>query len=152
MDEDLSGVAGAVMATLNDRASEIVRRISAHAATDVTGFGLIGHLSEMTGALLGVELFLEEIPFIPEAVELLASGITSGALHRNKAFYGHKVEYRGHDPRKDLLFDPQTSGGLLFAINAGDRHALEQLALDAHQEVAVIGRFLERGESMMRIR
>ena len=150
--EDLSGVAGAVMATLNDRASEIVQRISAHAATDVTGFGLMGHLSEMTGASLGVELFLEEIPFIPGAVELLASGITSGALHRNKAFYGPKVEYRGHDPRMDLLFDPQTSGGLLFAINAGDRHALEQLALDAHQEVAVIGRFLETGESKIRIR
>jgi selenide, water dikinase len=141
IDQDMADEAVDVMTELNDKASRILVQARAHAATDVTGFGLIGHLSEMIGESLGVELFLEEVPFVAGSVELMASGVASGGLHRNKEFYGRRVEYRGQDPRVDLLFDPQTSGGLLFAIDPGDRRTLERLALDAGQRLAVIGRF-----------
>src|SRR5208283_3020254 len=110
-DQDAVTKAVEVMTELNDKASRVLKQVGAHAATDVTGFGLVGHLSEMIGETLGVELFLEEIPLLPDAVRLHSSGVTSGGLQRNREFYGPHLDYSGQDVRVDLLFDPQTSGG-----------------------------------------
>lgn len=142
-DEDAVAKAVEVMIGLNDKASRIMRQVDAHAATDVTGFGLIGHLSEMIGDALGVELFLDEIPLIPDAVWLDSSGVTSGGLRRNTEFYGPRLDCSGQDVRVDLLFDPQTSGGLLFAIDAHSRPLMKSLAKDEDQKMTVIGRFTD---------
>ena len=142
-DEDALARAVEVMAGLNDKASRIMKQAGAHAATDVTGFGLVGHLSEMIAESIGVELYLDKIPFLPDAVRLRASGVTSGGLQRNRDFYGPRLDRSGQDVRVDLLFDPQTSGGLLFAISADSRPLLKSLASNEGQEMTVIGRFTD---------
>src|SRR5208337_67964 len=80
-----------VMATLNDRAAGVMRSVRTHAATDVTGFGLAGHLSEMLKDLLGVRLFPEKIPFFEEAVDLSTSGFVPAGLYRNRDYYAKCV-------------------------------------------------------------
>lgn len=130
-----------VMTQLNDKGCKLLRQAKAHAATDVTGFGLIGHLSEMLDGGIGVELSLDAVPFIAGAIELSASGIVSGGMVRNREFYGNHIAYNGRDPRMDLLFDPQTSGGLLFAVEPGEVDSLKHLAHDSGVELSAIGRF-----------
>src|SRR5208283_1574114 len=114
-----------VMAALNDRAAETMRAVGAHAATDVTGFGLAGHLSEMLKDSIGVQLFPEKIPYFEEAVKLAESGFVPGGLYRNRAFYGKCVVGETKAFLTDILFDPQTSGGLLIAIDQDDLKAFE---------------------------
>ena len=150
-DQDMVAKAVEVMTELNDEASRILKQVGAHAATDVTGFGLVGHLSEMIGETIGVELFLEEIPFLPDAVRLHSSGVTSGGLQRNREFYGPRLDYSGQDIRVDLLFDPQTSGGLLFAVEAGSRPLFKRLARDKDQKMTVIGRFRDLPRGRIRV-
>ena len=150
---DLSGILCdiEVMIGLNDKASRIMRQVDAHAATDVTGFGLVGHLSEMIAESIGVELSLEEIPLLPDAVRLHSSGVASGGLRRNREFYGPRLSYGGNDVRVDLLFDPQTSGGLLFAIDADSRPLIRSLGRDMGQEITVIGRFTDAPGGRIRL-
>lgn len=150
-DENTVANAVEVMLGLNDKASCIMKQARAHAATDVTGFGLVGHLSEMIGETLGVELFLEEIPLLPDVVRMHSSGVVSGGLRRNREFYGPRLNYARRDVRIDLLFDPQTSGGLLFAIDADSWPLLKSLARDEDQEVTVIGRFTDTAGGKIRV-
>jgi selenide,water dikinase len=150
-DQDAVAKAVEVMTKLNDKASRVLQQVGAHAATDVTGFGLVGHLSEMIGETLGVELFLEEIPLLSDAVRLHSFGVTSGGLQRNREFYGSRLVYAGQDERVDLLFDPQTSGGLLFAIDADSLPSMESLAGDEDQGVTVIGRFTDATGGRIRV-
>ena len=105
----------------------------------------------MIGETLGVELFLEEIPLLSDAVRLCSSGVTSGGLQRNREFYGPRLDYSGHDVRVDLLFDPQTSGGLLFAIDADSRPLFKRLARDKDQKMTVIGRFRDLPRGRIRV-
>jgi selenide,water dikinase len=150
-DQDTVARAVGVMTELNEKASRVLQRVGAHAATDVTGFGLIGHLSEMISESMGVELFLDEIPLMADAVRLYSSGVTSGGLQRNREFYGPRLDYSGEDVRVDLLFDPQTSGGLLFAIDADSLPLLKSLARDADSKMTVIGRFTDTPGGRIRV-
>ncbi len=104
--QDAVAKAVEVMTELNEKASRILKQVGAHAATDVTGFGLIGHLSEMTGESLSVELFLEEIPLIPDALRLQASGVASGGLRRNREFYRAPSEVWGAGRTRGPPFRP----------------------------------------------
>ena len=97
-----------------------------HAATDVTGFGLLGHLLEMCrGSALRATVRHREVPVLPGAAALAEAGLATGAAKRNWDSYGRDVEFRADLPpwRKGLLCDPQTSGGLLVAVapEAADR-------------------------------
>jgi selenide,water dikinase len=138
-----------VMATLNDRAAEAMRAAGAHAATDVTGFGLAGHLSEMLRDSIGVRLFPDKIPYFPEAVELAASGLVPGGLYRNRDFYGKYVVGATGGFLSDIIFDPQTSGGLLIALDPHDRASFEETASHNGTAFWVIGEFI--GEPKGRI-
>ncbi len=131
-----------VMAGLNDRAAEAMRAAGAHAATDVTGFGLAGHLSEMLRDSIGVQLSPEKIPYFEEAVELAASGFVPGGLYRNKDFYGKCVAGTTSAFLSDILFDPQTSGGLLIAVGQDDLKAFELVAAQNQTTFWVIGEFI----------
>ena len=131
-----------VMAGLNDRAAETMRAVGAHAATDVTGFGLAGHLSEMLRDSIGVRLFPEKIPYFEEAVSLAASGLVPGGLYRNRDFYGKCVVGEPKGFASDILFDPQTSGGLLIAIDQDDLKAFEDGAARNNTTFWVIGEFV----------
>jgi selenide,water dikinase len=112
-----------VMAELNRKAAEVMKGFKVHACTDVTGFGLLGHLCEMLGqGEIGIRISLNAIPILPKAEEYAGMGLVPGGAHRNKEFY--KLKVQGTDgcppPLLDILYDPQTSGGLLIAIPEGD--------------------------------
>ena len=103
---------------LNRPGVEFAELPGVHALTDVTGFGLAGHLLELCrGAGVRAELRFGDLPFIPEAVELVKAGVYTGASTRNWAGYGSEVSLAPgmHDWQRHLLTDPQTSGGLLVA-------------------------------------
>ena len=104
---------------LNAGAARAAKQFSIHAATDITGFGLLGHLWEMArGAGVQIHLQFDSIPIHKEAISLLEQGIKPGAIARNLSFIDAHVRYGAEitDIHKQLLADPQTSGGLLFAV------------------------------------
>ena len=131
-----------VMAALNAKAAEAMRAVRTHAATDVTGFGLAGHLSEMIKEYIGVELFLKKLPYFEEAREFAKAGFIPGGLYRNRDFYGKCVVGEPQGFFYDLIFDPQTSGGLLMAIHPDDLSQFEKSATDLGVSFWVIGRFV----------
>jgi selenide, water dikinase len=107
------------MTTLNRKAAEIIQDIGVHACTDITGFGLIGHAYEMAKAGGCAFCFSSSaVPVIPEALEYARMGLVPGGCHSNRKFYEPFVEYHAtlSDELRDILYDPQTSGGLLFAV------------------------------------
>ncbi len=106
------------MATLNGVASRAMVAAEAHAATDVTGFGLAGHAIEMADASgVTIEIDVADLPIIDGARELCADGIAPGGLGTNRHFYGPRVSIESSDrTAAELVFDPQTSGGLLVAL------------------------------------
>ena len=133
-----------LMAELNRTAAEVLRAFPISACTDVTGFGLLGHLAEMVyGSGLGVTLESRSIPVLPEALEFAAMGFVPAGAHRNRTFRQSMVQLGpGVGPvMRDVLFDPQTSGGLLIACPEKHARDLEHRLMDAGVEsAAVIGR------------
>jgi selenide,water dikinase len=114
-----------------------------HALTDVTGFGLLGHLLEMCrGARLSAEIRMRDVPLLPGVAQLAARGFVTGASGRNWAGYGHEVSLSAGigEPERMLLTDPQTSGGLLVACSpdAVDE-VLALFTRDGFAQAAVIG-------------
>jgi len=106
------------MVTLNKKASELMMAVDVHACTDVTGFGLLGHACEMIEETsVGMVIHSAVVPFFPEAKELAEMGLVPGGLHRNREFRMNMVEIDSEVPDYlvDILFDPQTSGGLLIS-------------------------------------
>ena len=115
-----------MMTTLNRAARDIMVRHSVHACTVVTGFGLMGHGFEMAQGS-DVELHIEVggIDLIPEALEFARMGVLPAGMYRNRSFAEPSVDVGGTERAvQDLLFDPQTSGGLLMAVAAEDADAL----------------------------
>ena len=107
------------MTTLNQKPSELMQEAGANACTDVTGFGLLGHAAEMIeGADVGLVIHSSAVPFFPEAKKLAEMGMIPGGLHRNRDFRSNMVEIGPAIPAylADILFDPQTSGGLLISV------------------------------------
>ena len=115
------------MVTLNKDASRIVRRFSVHACCDVTGFGLLGHATEMAMGS-GVSLVLDSatLPLLPGAARLAGRGFLTGGCKRNRAYLADKVivDSAVRAEIEEIAFDPQTSGGLLVAL---EPHAAERL-------------------------
>jgi selenide, water dikinase len=132
-----------VMATLNNKAAEAMRTVRTHAATDVTGFGLVGHLSEMLKDAVGLKLYPDALPYFEEAIELARSGFVPAGLHRNRDFYKGWVVGRTTEFLTDLLYDPQTSGGLLMAVDPADRSRFADEAARLGCSYWIIGEFIE---------
>lgn len=96
-----------------------MQEFEVHACTDVTGFGLLGHASQLAQhSQVGIRVLLGSVPFFPEAEDFAKQGFCPGGLHRNREFYSEMVDFSDHVPEhmKDILFDPQTSGGLLISL------------------------------------
>lgn len=153
---DADGYAALIGSTtkLNVLGARLPDVAGVHAVTDVTGFGLIGHALEMAnGAGLTAVLAAAEAPLLPGVEDLVRAGIRTGASGRNWASYGARVDNAagGPDWRRDLLTDPQTSGGLLIAV--APEAVDEVLALaraDGFARAAVVGR-LEAGSAGVRV-
>lgn len=111
------------MTTLNRDAALVARECGASACTDVTGFGLLGHAAEMVhGTNAGLRITFSRIPLLPRVVEYARTGLIPAGTYRNREFRAGMVRGFEAIPREagDIMFDPQTSGGLLFAV-APDR-------------------------------
>ena len=139
------------MCTLNKAGAAFAKLPSVTALTDVTGFGLAGHLLEMCeGSGLCALLDLDAVPLLPAIDEYLAAGCIPGGTQRNFASYGHKLAPLS-DRQRQLLCDPQTSGGLLVAVRPEARAEFEQCAEQQGLTLAPIGQ-LEAGVAEPRIR
>ena len=116
-----------------------------HAVTDVTGFGLAGHLLEICrGSQLGAKLDFSSIPVIGEARDWARQGVATGASDRNWKGYGQEVEFRGEPWQQKLLSDPQTSGGLLVACAPeAEKAVLEVFRQKGFAEARAIGKLVE---------
>jgi selenide,water dikinase len=144
------------MAALNKRAAERMLEFGAHACTDVTGFGLMGHLSAMAAASkVDVEILFDDVPMLPGVLECAAQGILPGAIERNRESSGHALAATDGVPPAmlDILFDAQTSGGLLIAVPESCADALvARLREDGIAEAAVIGRAVAAGTGRVSVR
>lgn len=108
-----------VMSTLNKDAAEVMLQIGVNACTDITGFGLLGHLSEVTSASgVGARIFLSKVPVLLEAWEFVAEGLVPAGTHRNLDFVKKMVVWDAQvsEDAKLVLCDAQTSGGLLISV------------------------------------
>jgi selenide,water dikinase len=140
----------ALMAGLNRAAAGVMASFDVHACTDVTGFGLLGHLAEMVcGSGKGVRVFSQGVPMIPEALEYASMGLIPAGAYKNKEFRESMVHFEaGVDrSRQDVLFDPQTSGGLLIGVNGSQAVDLvKALGSAGIDEAAEIGEVLTEPE------
>ena len=130
-----------LMARLNRKPAEIMDRYRVHACTDITGFGLLGHLAEMVlDSGCGIRLESGKIPFIPEAREYAEMGLVPAGGYRNREFRGPMTSFQPSVERffQDLLFDPQTSGGLLISVSEKDAADLLDALKDGGVPEAVI--------------
>lgn len=140
---DLVERVSASMATLNRTASEVMQAVGVNACTDITGYALLGHAAEMAERS-GVSLKFDHstIPHFPEVLDLARDGHCPGGLARNREYYQPHVTFADGIPEhvRDILFDPQTSGGLLIAVDI-DRSAemLSRLHGGGVADSAIIG-------------
>ncbi len=118
------------MTTLNKYAAEIIRSYRVRGCTDITGFSFLGHLSEMLGETLSAEVEVAHIPYIPEARAYAEEFLITAAGQRNRNHVGEQVHFEAIGyAMEEVLFDPQTSGGLLVSIHPDDAEAaLEAIA------------------------
>jgi len=138
------------MAELNKVPSEIMLEIGVSAATDVTGFGLLGHLSEVVSqSAVTVEVYADQVPIFGEALDCIRQGLISGAIERNKEYASQYVTVANDlgEEMEYLLYDPQTSGGLLIVVADEKAGPLIALLKDRGVEHAsIIGRVISRSE------
>ena len=138
------------MMTLNRQACESMLQFDVHGCTDVTGFGLIGHAREMALASnVTLEIETDAVRFLPGAVEYASQGALAGGLNNNREFASCAVEATRDlaSEFESLLYDPQTSGGLLIALDEGDAARLERIFPEAYR----IGRVLPKGFKPIRL-
>ncbi|OBZ33771.1 selenophosphate synthetase [Megasphaera sp. DISK 18] len=142
----------AQMAQLNKTARDVMVRYDVHSCTDVTGFGLLGHACEMAdGSETTIHFDTSSIPFHKEALDMAAMGFIPAGAYRNRDFAAGRVSADGIDKgMMDVLYDPQTSGGLLIAVSEKDAVLLERSLKDVLPCAAVIGYVTAReGESIV---
>ena len=143
-----------VMTTLNKAARDIMVKYRVHACTDVTGFGLMGHLLEMTqGSGTGAVIDVRGIALVEESLRLAEMGILPEGMYRNRSFAESSVD--GGEVSlavQDMLYDPQTSGGLLMAVDPADADALFEELEPSVPHAQRIGRIEEyRGGARIRL-
>ena len=137
-----------IMVTLNKRAAEIMQEVGINACTDVTGFGLLGHLREiLTSSGVGARVLSSQIPVIPETEKLIQAGAVAGGTHNNYRYLRDQVSWNPNLSKEMrlILCDPQTSGGLLMAVPPENKKALID-AMEKEQDimtVAEIGQIIE---------
>ena len=146
------------MTTLNKLGEELGKIKGVHAMTDVTGFGLLGHLIEMAeGSGLSAEVYLDKLSFVEGLQEYVELKTFPGAIPRNWASYGHKVacgENRNETEVKNLLADPQTNGGLLISVSKESMPLVQELLYKHNMDTFAtpIAQIVEKGEKVVVVR
>ena len=143
------------MATLNRQAADIMKDYPVHACTDITGFGLLGHLTEMiVDSQYGIRIQADTIPILPETLDYARMGLVPGGTFNNRDFYAPGVEMAPSiDPLvQDVLFDPQTSGGLLITVEGDNTEGLIQtLKEKGMHKAAKIGEVVSKPKQMIEV-
>jgi len=142
------------MTSLNRPASEAMLEVGVHACKDVTGFGLLGHACEMIqGTQVGFEIDSASIPLFPHALEYYKKGFVPGGLHRNRDFRKNMVTFDPTVPAhiQDLLFDPQTSGGLLIAVSKAKAPRLQAKLESVGIKAPIIGKVVSQHKGRIKI-
>ena len=136
------------MTTLNKTAAEISRRYTVHAATDVTGFSFLGHLHEMMGGKLSCKINARAVPVLPGAEKAADDFLYTAAGQRNRNHTGPFVRFEGVPfAMEEVLFDPQTSGGLLLAVDPAGASALEKELQSTGLPAKIVGEIVPRTET-----
>jgi selenide,water dikinase len=120
--DDLAELVIKQMAALNQKAAELMLQHDVHAATDITGFGLLGHAFEVACASdVSLRFFADRLPILPEAERLAGEGVNPGGANDNKSYLECHVQFDESVPEtvRQVLYDPQTSGGLLISVPSG---------------------------------
>lgn len=132
-----------LLATLNKKASELMVSVDAHACSDITGFGLLGHACEMAlNSEVAIELYSSMVPFFSETADFAKMGLNPEGMYSIKEFRSNMIEFAGKvdDWMLDILFDPQTSGGLLISVSPQVADTLLiKLQEAGYEEAAIIG-------------
>jgi selenide, water dikinase len=133
----------ASMMTLNRRASEAMVKVGVNACTDITGFGLLGHAAEMVEKTdVGMVIYTDSVPIFPGAREMADMGMIPGGLYRNRDFRKGMLEFQPgmSQFQMEILFDPQTSGGLLISVSEDKAQGLlDELHHAGVKDAAVVG-------------
>lgn len=143
-----------VMATLNQTTAAIMKQYNVHACTDVTGFGLLGHLSEMAKASqVGMTVWHQNVPVLPRTREFAAQGVVPGGSHANRRWLSHHVTYAGHidETTQIILCDAVTSGGLLISLEPGEAQSLLDELKTNGVAAAIIGEVKEQSPGCIHV-
>lgn len=136
------------MASLNKEASELMQEGKAHACTDITGFGLLGHACQLAQhSQVGIKVHLDSVPLFAEVKGFAKKGFCPGGLYRNRDFYSEMVDFSNQVPdyMKDILFDAQTSGGLLISLAPEAAELLlHKLQKAGMKNPAIIGEVIDK--------
>jgi selenide,water dikinase len=143
------------IAELNRHAIETALDYDIHACTDITGFGILGHLKEMLGPSgIEIEISYGELPLYPNALDMYRKGETTGSNDGNRKMVGALLRLEGSltAAREELLFDPQTSGGLVLSVAESDAEALlTDLGQAGVESASLIGRVLASDKPLLRV-
>jgi selenide,water dikinase len=143
------------MTTLNKTASEVMQAVGVNACKDITGFGLLGHAAEMIeGTDVGMVINVASVPFFSGTKELAKKGMIPGGLHRNRDFRKDMVDMDKSVPQylQDILFDPQTSGGLLIAVPEEKApELLKRLQTEGVAGAVIIGEVVAEPKGRIRV-
>ena len=147
-DEESVAKAIECMATLNRKAAELMMEVKVHACTDVTGFGLLGHACEMIEETdVGVVIYSSSVPLLPETENYARMGLIPGGTIRNRDFRLHMIEMAAgiSDVQLLILFDAQTSGGLLISVPESEAETLvERMHEQGIHDAAIIGEVVDK--------
>lgn len=139
-DEKTIAVATKQMTTLNKKAAELMLEHQVHAATDVTGFGFLGVVSEMLEpANTGMFIYTNQVPLLPNVREYVKMGLIPAGTHRNRDFHSHFIETNLSDETMFILFAPETSGGLIMAVPEAQGEPLVGKMREAGTLAAIVG-------------
>jgi selenide,water dikinase len=141
------------MTTLNSKASELMQEVGVHACTDVTGFGLLGHACQVAeNSQVAIKLSYSLVPYFPEVIEFAQQGLCPAGLYRNREFYSDRVKFAAELPEymRLVLFDAQTSGGLLISLAPEKAQLLlEKLHEAALKDATIIGEIVSEPKRMI---
>ena len=150
VDKDVMDRIYTQMATLNKAARDIMVQYGVHGCTDVTGFALLGHSYEMAqGSNCTIHIEVDKVPYHAQALELASMGLIPAGAYRNRAYAESGVFVRGNISlaMQDILYDPQTSGGLLFAITEAEAESCLTQLKQTIPDAAIIGYVTEKEDS-----
>ena len=144
-----------LMAALNKEAAEIMKDYPVHACTDITGFGLLGHIAEMVvDSEFGIKIQSDMIPIISGAIDYAGMGLIPAGAYKNREFREKMVDISSSVDRsiQDILFDPQTSGGLLICVDSKSADDLLIRLKNKGMDTAIIGEVLSEPKGRIVVR